>query len=180
MKLKRDVNLKNKILDEQSFKDLFDLYFESICNFLNYYTHNREVIEDIMQDIFVNLWENRESLQITHMKTYLYTTARNRVLNHIRDQHNRAALLENWAIQELEKSKGKDCINMGEFHSVLQEATDALPEKCREIYLLSRSQDLSYNEIAKEKNISVKTVEAQMSTALKKIRQHLSDYYKKN
>jgi RNA polymerase sigma-70 factor (ECF subfamily) len=164
-------------IDEFTLKELFNVYSDSLCTFLNYYTHNKQLIEDIIQDIFIRLWEERDTINIFYIKTYLYNAARNRVLNLLRDEQNRSLLLEGWASRELEKQKARDCVNMEEFSSVYQQAINSLPEKCREIFILSREQNKTYKEIAGEKDLSVKTVEAQMSIAIKKVREYILKYY---
>lgn len=168
----------NKIvIDETTLKEFFDLYFKDVCTFLNYYTHDQFLIEDIIQDIFIKLWEDRENVNIFFIKTYLYNAARNRMLNHLRDEQNRSVLIEEWANREIEKQKSEDCVNMEEFSLVYQQAIKDLPPKCQEIFLLSRELNKTYKEIAEEKDLSVKTVEAQMSIAIKKTREYILKHY---
>ena len=100
-----------------------------MCKFLNYYTHDYQAIETVVQDVFVRLWEEYRGKDITYIKTYLYASARNRILNYLRDHKNRTALLEKWAYIELEHNKATDCIDRDEFCLLLQAAVDALPEK---------------------------------------------------
>jgi len=164
-------------ITEKTFRHIYDSYFELICRFLNYYTQDATAIEEVVQEVFVRLWENRESVEIEFIKTYLYNTARNRMLNYLRDKQNRSVLLEKWAKTELENRDAKDCIDREEFFFLLQTVIDTLPPQCKEIFIMSREEKLSYKEIAQKKNISVKTVEAQMGIALKRIREQLSSYY---
>ncbi|MDR1503151.1 MAG: RNA polymerase sigma-70 factor [Prevotella sp.] len=175
--MRKDPEHKGIILDESTLKELFNVYSDNLCTFLNYYTHDKQLIEDIIQDVFISLWEERDTINIFYIKTYLYNAARNKVLNSLRDEQNRSLLLERWASRELEKQKARDCINMEEFSSVYQQAINSLPEKCREIFTLSREQNKTYREIAGEKDLSVKTVEAQMSIAIKKVREYILNYY---
>jgi RNA polymerase sigma-70 factor (ECF subfamily) len=175
--MQKDPEHKGIIIDESTLKELFNVYSDSLCTFLNYYTHDKQLIEDIIQDVFIRLWEERDTINIFYIKTYLYNAARNRVLNYLRDEQNRSLLLEGWAGRELEKQRARDCINMEEFSSIYQQAIHSLPEKCREIFILSREQNKTYKEIAGEKDLSVKTVEAQMSIAIKKVREYILKYY---
>lgn len=175
--MRKDPEHKGIIIDESTLKELFNVYSDDLCAFLNYYTHDKQLIEDIIQDVFISLWEERDTINIFYIKTYLYNAARNKVLNSLRDEQNRSLLLERWASRELEKQKARDCINMEEFSSVYQQAINSLPEKCREIFTLSREQNKTYREIAGEKDLSVKTVEAQMSIAIKKVREYILNYY---
>ena len=161
------------IINETNFKSAYQDHFEVVCRFLNYYTRDYEVIEEVVQDVFVTLWERYEGKEITHIKTFLYNSARNRMLNYLRDKENHLVLLEKWACIELEKNEAVDCVDRQLFYQLLQAAIESLPEKCKEIFILSREEKFSYKEIAQIKNISVKTVESQMGIALKKIREYL-------
>ena len=162
------------IINERTFKDVYNDYFETICRFLNYYTRDYQVIEEVVQDVFVCLWEEYEGQEIQYIKTFLYNSARNRMLNYLRDEDNHTVLLEKWARIELEKNESVDCVDRELFYQLLQAAVGSLPEKCREIFILSREEQLSYKEIADVKEISVKTVENQMGIALKKIREYIA------
>lgn len=165
-------------INETLLKQLFDLHIDSLTQFLSYYTRNQQLIEDVIQDVFIKLWEDRDSLNIFHIKTYLYKSARNLLLNNLRDQKNRDLLLENWANEVIQESETEECINMQEFHNLYNEAVDLLPPKCKEIYLLSREKEHTYKEISKLCDISEKTVEGQISIALKKIKHYVLHNYK--
>lgn len=164
------------IINENTFKDAYNNYFEIVCRFLNYYTRDYQAIEEVVQEVFVNLWVDYRGKEIEYIKTFLYNSARNRMLNYLRDKENRTVLLETWARIELEKNEASDCVDRELFNQLLQAAVESLPEKCKEIFILSREEQLSYKEIAEVKEISVKTVENQMGIALKKIREYLSSH----
>lgn len=161
------------VINGKNFEVVYNDYFDIVCHFLNYYTHDYQAIEEVVQEIFVKLWEEYQGKEIEHIKTYLYNSARNKMLNYLRDNQNRIILLEKWAEQELEKKGTSDCVDREHFYHLLRAAVDSLPEKCREIYILSKEEKLSYKEIAAIKNISIKTVESQMGIALKRIREYL-------
>ncbi len=149
-------------MSEQEFRSIYKQYHKKLCYFLNYYTHDEQAIEEAVQDVFVYLWKESDNLNITYLKTYLYSSARNRMLNYLRNEHTRTIILERWAQMELEERQAQDCIDRAEFFLLLQDTIEALPPKCREIFLMSRDERKTYKEIAEEKGISVKTVEAQM------------------
>lgn len=161
------------IIDEESFKSAYNDYFEVVCRFLNYYTRDYHVIEEVVQDVYVKLWQEYQGKEICFIKTYLYNSARNRMLNYLRDQANRTVILEKWAKMELENKNTSDCVDKEAFFRLLQAAVDMLPDKCREIFILCKEESLSYKQIAEIKEISVKTVENQMGIALKKIREYV-------
>ena len=157
-------------MSEQEFRSIYKQYHKKLCYFLNYYTHDEQAIEEVVQDVFVYLWKESDNLNITYLKTYLYSSTRNRMLNYLRNEHTRTIILERWAQMELEERQAQDCIDRAEFFLLLQDTIEALPPKCREIFLMSRDERKTYKEIAEEKGISVKTVEAQMGIALKRKR----------
>jgi len=164
-------------INDRNFREIYDAHFESVCRFLNYYTRDVSVIEEVVQDVFVKLWEERDSLEIQYIKTYIYNAARNKILNELRDVKNRNVLLENWAKREFENQQAEDCVDMNEFLQLLQATVDTLPTNCQEIFRMSREQNMSYKDIAFEREISVKTVEAQMGIALKRIREKMTQHY---
>lgn len=164
------------IINETTFKDAYTMYFEIMCRFLNYYTHDYQAIEEVVQDVFVNLWEDYQGKEIQYIKTFLYNSSRNRMLNYLRSKENNTILLEKWARIELEKKDSVDCVDRELFYHLLQAAVESLPEKCREIYVLSREEQLSYREIAQKKGKSVKTVENQIGIALKKIKEYMKSH----
>ena len=164
-------------INNKNFREIYDAHFEPVCRFLNYYTRDLSVIEEVVQDVFVKLWEERETLEIQYIKTYIYNAARNKILNELRDVKNRNVLLENWAKRELENQQAEDCVDMNEFVQLLQASVETLPATCQEIFRMSRDQNMSYKDIAFARDISVKTVEAQMGIALKRIREKMTLYY---
>ncbi len=164
-------------INDRNFREIYDTHFEPVCRFLNYYTRDVSVIEEVVQDVFVKLWEDRDTLDIQYIKTYIYNAARNKILNELRDVKNRNVLLESWAKREFENQQAEDCVDMNEFLQLLQATVETLPSSCQEIFKMSREQNMSYKDIALERDISVKTVEAQMGIALKRIREKMTQYY---
>lgn len=160
-------------IDKQSFRYFYDLYFNDLCKSLNYYTSDVEVIEDIVQDVFVSLWENRDSVSISYIKTYLFTAARNRMFNLIRDSKKYETLIEEHYNNLSLHDDNEHSFNE-ELYLLTNEAIESLPEKCKEVFKMSKLENNTYRQIANTKNISVKTVENQMSIAYKKIREYVS------
>ena len=164
-------------ITHSSFRQLFVEHFDPLCRFLAYYSTDHFMIEEAVQDVFVNMWEKRDVLQIESIKTYLYSSARNRILNRIRDEKRRNTLLEQWVQSEIEKKHGEECFDIDEFSQRVENAIEALPEKCRIIFDMSKKKNFTYKQIAEKLGISVKTVETQMGIALRKIREQLSTCY---
>jgi len=135
-------------ITHSSFRKLFDQMFEPLCRFLTYYTTDQMIVEEVVQEVFIKLWEERNVLRIESVKTYLYTSARNRMLNYLRDEKRRNMLLEQWVQHEMEKRRGEECFDINEFTQRVQSAIDTLPDKCRQIFNLSKKEKLTYKQIA--------------------------------
>lgn len=157
-------------IDENSFQEIFDIYFTPLCKFLNLYTKDSGIIEDTIQEIFYNVWVNRDFLKITHIKSYLYTSARNRMLNCIRDEKRNLQILTAYMMEEKVIREAYECIDNNNFDQQLESAIEELPEKCKKVFLLSRYGKMTYKEIAKKEDISEKMVGKHIATALKKIK----------
>lgn len=163
--------------DKQAFKYVFDTYFTALCRFMYLYLGDTQEAEDIASDIFASVWENRKKLEIRlTFKAYLFQAAKNRCLNAIRD---RKATVSQDDIngQDTPQVSITDSLETEELNNLIQEAILSLPEKCREVFLQSRTKNLTNQEIAESMDISVKTVEAQITKALKQIRKFLGTQY---
>lgn len=134
--------------------------------------------KEIVHEAFLKLWEKRSEVDTNKsVKSYLYTTVYNRSLNYIRD--NKKFDKTEGKVEMLERSESWDYTNnmvAAEMEEKIAYTLDSLPEKCRQIFVMSRYEELKYREIADKLNISVKTVETQMSKALKAMRKNLAEY----
>lgn len=168
--------------DMDSFKYFFDRYYYDLCNFVHIYLHDQVLAEEIVQDIFVYLWENREKLNIsTSVKSYLFSASKFKSLNLLRDTKIKRKIVEKIGKLETNQLHEQESsfMDTDEFKKILDSAIDQLAPKCREIFQLSKQKDLSNKEIADLLDISVKTVENQMTIALKKLREYLTPYREK-
>lgn len=165
--------------DERALETVFRQHYAGMCLFVRRFVHAPDVAEEIVQDVFFKLWAKRQSLnEIDALKTYLYRAARNTALNWLR----RRKLEQNW--EEREAARGEpvstggsdDDAQSDEVHRAVAGAIARLPERCRQIFLLSRDGGLTYAEIAVTLGISIKTVETQMGRALKSLRVSLARY----
>jgi len=172
-----DQNIIKK-LDEASFEVLFKSHFKGLCWFAVKYVKDLDTAKEIVQDAFINLWEKRESIDLSKpVKSYLSTIIYNRSLNYLRD--NKKFNKDILSFENISPDEGyqqTDRLVEAEISNKINIAIEELPEKCREIFKLSRFENLKYQEIADKLQISVKTVEAQMSKALQHMRTKLVDY----
>jgi RNA polymerase sigma-70 factor, ECF subfamily len=167
------------ILGKKTFESLFKNHYTPLCRFAYKYTSDQEVSREIVQELFISLWQNKDALQIhSSMESYLYASVRNRCLNHLKrqtflkDTHKFIA-----DSSETEYDNISDEINYKELQCAVQVGLGQLPDRCKEIFDLSRNGGFSCKEIAAKLNIAPKTVENQLGIALKKLRESLSEYF---
>ncbi|MEZ4940433.1 MAG: RNA polymerase sigma-70 factor [Saprospiraceae bacterium] len=163
--------------DESALRSIFDQYYSLIIGDVYQYIPDLDTCKDLAQEVFVELWRKRETLEIhTSLRAYLRRAGINKALNFIKA--NRRTLLQDtpayWA--DLEDSTPQDTGHNNEQDSLeaaLQEAIRQLPERCRLVFSLSRFEQLSHKEIAQQLGISVKTIENQITKAMKMLREAL-------
>jgi RNA polymerase sigma-70 factor (ECF subfamily) len=165
--------------DVQALEVIFNRYYANLCKYLSLLFKNKVVVEHIAQDIFVYLWENRESLVIREsLETYIYTAGRFKAINQIRNKKNQDSILkslEEHVSDHLAVYDNK--LETEELQAIIEEAIAFLPERCQKIFRLSREEELTYKEIGILLSISTNTVEGQMTIALKKLRKQLRPFY---
>lgn len=135
---------------------------------------DKAIAEDIVQHVWIKVWEKRQSINPElSFKPYLYTAVRNQALKYIRDTKNKFAPLE--SIDSLADGTflQDDQMHDKETLKLVNEAIEHLPDKCREIFMLNRFEELSYKEITEVLNISINTVKTQMTRALSSLRKTL-------
>ena len=161
--------------DELAFKSLFDRYFVPLCRFMNIYLQDKKEGEDLALDLFTYLWENRETIQIQiSLKAYLFQSARNRCFNALRDKKTYTSLDE---LELHPEDSLQSTLELEELTELINEAILSLPYKCRYVFIRSRKENKSNKEIAEEMGVSIKTVEGQITKALKRIKSYLGDGY---
>ncbi|HMC96985.1 MAG TPA: RNA polymerase sigma-70 factor [Flavobacteriales bacterium] len=160
--------------DRQAFERLFREHYRPLCAFAIQYVKDADRAEDLVQDLFFRLWQDRERITVTSsLKAYLFTAVRNRCLNALKTQGRVRSLNEEVDDREADDEQGED--EHAERIARVQAAIAALPEERRKVFRSSRYDGLKYHEIAERLGISVKTVENQMGKALKTLREELAD-----
>ncbi len=163
---------------KEGFEMLFNKHYEPLCAFVFGAVKDFDVCEEIVQNLFVSLWEKRKETNInTSIKSYLYQAAKNAALNQIKhigikEKHKKYI---NETIADVEQSYSHSIENK-ELADTIQKAINKLPTECKKIFLMSRNDELKYKEIAEKLDISVKTVENQMGKALSRLRTDLAEY----
>jgi len=160
--------------NEKAFNKAFDLYYSRLCFFADKILHDFDLSRSLVQQVFVDLWIKRSRLHIESLQSYLYQSVRNASFDVMK--HRKIESIYLATLEKEESGQLTDLIEEAELADRINRAIQNLPEKCREIFVLCRFEELKYAEIADRLNISVKTVEMQVSIALKKLRKELSDY----
>lgn len=156
---------------EEAFKQVYHTYFEPLCRFADFYSSDKSVAKDVVQQVFLKLWESGKDVrEISNIKSYLFTSVKNQVLN---DQR------KNRVMEELESEEVaadfniSDTLDGQELQEKIERLIESLPEKRRYIFRLSREEQQSYKEIAELLDISPRTVENQISKALKYLKEQI-------
>ena len=159
-------------IDEKEFKAIFDEYYQVIRNFIFYKTGDIDKAEDIVQDVFLKIWEKRDTIIKETVKSLLYKITGNLLKNtflHKKVELNFAVNLKKDVLSESPEFE----MEMKEFDDKLQSAISGLSEKNRIVFLMNRIDGMTYNSIAESLSISVKAVEKRMNKALTFLRKKI-------
>ncbi len=171
--------------DIDFFKELFEEYYSDLCVLAKEYVKDDTQAEEIVGDLFYNLWEKRKELDIhTSVKIYLIRAVQNRCISYLRRLNTELKIKEKIAIEHnnslmyLPQKESQPIVRLfsNELEEKLKKEISELPEQCRKIFELSRFEDKSYNEIAEELNITINTVKTQIKIALKRLRENLKEF----
>lgn len=162
---------------DKAMELLFKKYYTFLCRVLIRVIPDENTAEDLAQDVFLDVWRKRDTINISiSLKAYLRRAARNKALNYIRDRKIRFEDDENQPEIESNAVSANHLLEAEELQQLINRSIDQLPERCRLVFTLSRYEDMTYQEIADELTISIKTVENQISKALKLLRGALGRY----
>ncbi len=171
--------------DVQAYEILFKEYYKFLCSFAYGHVKQRHMAEEIVEEFFVDIWKNRQKLYITtSVRSYFISSIHNRCLNYL--QREKPKFISAHDISYLIDKEGTvgdkliateaPSLLINELENELAKAIEKLPKNCKEIFILSRYQDLSYEDISAKLYISVNTVKTQIKIALSKLREDLKDY----
>lgn len=170
--------------DQLAFEKIFKSNNIQLVNFCNHFISDIDKSKSLAQEAFVNLWLNRQKIETFNgIKAFLYTYARSGCLNYIR--HRKVvSRYENLQLQQKEDSINGEVLESFDFNSLefieleelIMKSVDDLPDQCRKVFMLSRFEGKKNKEIAEDLNITIKSVEANITRALKSLRADLSEY----
>jgi len=164
--------------DHEAFARIYKLYQNNIYKYIYSICYNKEISEEIVHDLFIKIWENRAELeQVSHIKSYLYRSAKNLLLNHIQRVKTETRIMD---IMELRARNTEgvtdDELIYNEYYRIAQHAIDLLPDKRKQIFKLRLDEDLSLDEIAEKLNISKSVVKKQLYAGINFVRKYLGKH----
>lgn len=162
----------------KNFDEIYVIYFSRMKRFAKEYVLSDEDAENIVQDVFMVLWEKRDILEIrVDLVPYLFVLVKNKCLDYLRhkvvhNEYKQEIIMKLFSLEQMNYSFTSD----EEIERIIVDAINKLPDRCRDIFVKSRIEGKKYRQIAEELNLSVNTVENQISLALKKLRVELNEY----
>ena len=164
--LMQRINTQN---DYQAFEQLFHRHYGRLCRYIFTVTQSEDISEEIVSDIFLKIWQKRDVLEIkTSVNAYLTTAARNLAIDHLRrvkrQRYQSCELVGDFKTDYVSPS---DRVIGHETHDIIETTIEAMSPQCKLIFRMSRDNSMTYSEIAKALNLSIKTVETHMGRSLK-------------
>ena len=175
----RDIILFEKIKEnnQQAFEELFNLYYHNLCDFSSLMSNNKPCAEEVVADVFANIWIKRKKLKINKsVKAYLFRSTKNTTISYLRKRKNIYEPIEEDQLNIFNSDSSPDKhLLKEELNFKLKNLLKIIPERSREVFILHRFNGFKYKDIADTLDISIKTVEKHMTKSLKLLR----DSYKK-
>lgn len=163
--------------DKSALRELFQEFYQPVCQAINRFIRDKSKVEDLAQEVFIRFWEKRHQIEInSSLPAYIRRMAINEALGYLRrNKYEDDREITPEMAPGTEDSAEEQFLHQ-ELELRVRAAINELPPKCRMVFQLSRYEDLTYKEIADQMDISVKTVENQMSKALRILRERLRSY----
>lgn len=166
--------------EDEAIENIFKKYYSFVCSAVYKIIPDPVLTEDLAQDVFYEVWRKRERIEIsTSLKAYLKRAAINKALNYIRSKKMNFEGDDTEFVKNIAVRSDENNLEAKELQEIINDTIDLLPEKCRIVFMMSRHEEMSYKEIAAELEISIKTVENQISKALKILRTAVNPYLAK-
>jgi RNA polymerase sigma-70 factor (ECF subfamily) len=163
--------------DEQAFQIIFENNYKPLCLTAGYFVNELAIAEEIVQDLFVKFWEQKDTLEInSSVSSYLNIAVKNKCRNHLAHEKVKKRYQENYLLNERQQNSCDQLFTDPYLKEKISSSIEKLPPKRRQIFEMSRFKGYKYREIADELQISQKTVEAQMGKALASLYLSLKEY----
>jgi RNA polymerase sigma-70 factor (ECF subfamily) len=165
-------------MTKEQFLQIYHLYVDAVARFLSYYTKDKFLLEDLLQEVFIKLWKYKNSIdpENPHLKTYVLKTARNVALSHFEDKKKDPVEIREKIIQKDKSNVLDQDLDIHDLNTKYRKALKAAPNKARNVYLMNREEGLTYREIAGVLEISPRTVEVHISKVLSILRRELKEF----
>lgn len=159
--------------NEAAFAELYKRNWEGLYTYCLHILDDPDVVKDVLQEVFVWFWNHRAELKIYAVRSYLSVAVKHKMANYIRNEKTRDTFYEKVKLENINLAFDDSALEVKELIEFIREFTSDLPDKCRMVFQLSRTEQLSNKEIASRLNISEKTVETHITTALNKLRKKM-------
>lgn len=175
----RDLLMLLRHGEVSAFEEIYTKYYDALVNYADRLLNDMETARDVVQQVYYKIWENHKTLNIsTSIKAYLFKSVYHGCLNTLAHQKNiqkyeQEQLSDLYFSSVIQSPEAEEALWRSDIEKAIQEAIAVLPEKCREVFVLSKIEGLKNREIAEKLGISEKTVERHMSIALSKLREEL-------
>jgi RNA polymerase sigma-70 factor (family 1) len=160
--------------DEKAFREIYERYWKRLFSLATFKTNSKEIAEEIIQELFVRLWERRKTLMITHLESYLFTALKYQLISHLRQVIAQRNMVESSGNEA--STATEDFLTAETIQTAIERGIHQLPDKTQEVFRLSRFEEKSHKEIALALDLSEKSVEYHITQALKFLRVYLKDY----
>lgn len=170
--------INKKKLNRESFSLLFSTYYKDLLMFAGSYIPDKMTCEDIIQTVFLKLWNERDNLVMrTSWKSYLLTSVRNQCLNELQHQNVVQEHVRHTQLNlTLESFNTENYVLYSDLRKHYKDALDKIPHNCREAYEMHRIKGMKYKEIAEITGLPVRTIESRIARTMELLRTHLKDY----
>jgi len=173
-----DLLVRLKLGDKQAYEQIYFTFSKELLYAAFKKTGDKVVAEELVQNIFISLWEKRQDLQIKNLQAYLFGALKLSVINHVRSLVMENKYMEYQTLTYNENHQ--DTANLVDLHdlsSIIEEGINSLPEKTQEVFRLSRYQHQSVKDISTDLNISEKAVEYHITRSIKRIKEYIKNFY---
>lgn len=160
--------------NQKAFRTLFDRYWEDMFCKANSILRNRDVAQDVVQEIWIHLWNQREKLEVSHFEAYIFSSVSYGCYKYLRDNKFNPSQLKVIDTLKLSNAEVENQHDLEATQKLIEQSLEELSPRCQQIFTLSRIEDVPNEEIALQLGISKRSVENQVSLALKVIRRHLA------
>lgn len=162
--------------DGGAFEEIYRRYFNKLLRTAQFKIQSKEIAEELLQDLFISLWEKRDKIVIDNLEAYLNTSLKYLIINHIRRQILRDRFIEYAANKNEPAETVDESIAFNELSIAIEKSIEKLPEKTRQIFTLNRLEYKSVKEISEQLSIPERTVEYHITQGLRTMRVHLKEF----